>query len=106
VKQKLNWDIYSNQERIKGIEELKSIISSHDGFIVNHNFFSDLALSLTIEIEENKIKGLHNALGNAVAVSDLEQKTLDPESTKEWWVFLNVSFNKGTGELKNNIPSV
>jgi hypothetical protein len=106
MKNKLNWEIFSNQERNSVIDDLKRIISSNDGFIVNFNFFSDLSLSLTVEIEERKIENLHNALRSEVTISELGHRKLNKESMKEWWLFVNVNFNKGKGELKINIPEV
>ena len=106
MKNKLNWEVFTNQERNNAIEDLKRIISSNGGFILNSNFFSDLALSLTIEIEERKIEDLHDALSRVVTISELGNSKFDKESEKEWWLFLNINFTKGKGDLKINIPEV
>ena len=103
---KLNWKIFSAQDRNKTLEALKDIISSNDGFIVDFNFFSDLALTLTIEIEERRIKGLHSAISQVANISELENIAFNPESVKDWWIFLNISFAEGTGELKVIIPEI
>lgn len=106
MKGKLNWKIFSVQERNKAIEAFKAIISSNDGFIVNSNFFSDLALTLTIEIEERRIKELHSAISQVANVSELEDIPFNPESVDEWWIFLNINFIGGTGELKTIVPEI
>jgi hypothetical protein len=106
MKNKLNWEVFSNQERNNLIEELKRIISSNDACIVNFNFFSDLALSLTIEIEERKIENLHNELSRVVTISEIGVSKFDEDSVREWWLFLNVTFNKGKGNIKMHIPDV
>ena len=103
---KLNWQIFSTQERNKAIDELKGIISKNDGYILNFNLFSDLALSLTIEIEENKILNLYAEINKSMKVLEAKPDHLDPNSEKEWWVLMNVSFSKGKGNLKVEIPNV
>ena len=56
MQKKLSWQIFSNDDRNKVIEVIKNTISNSGGCIMNFNMFSDLALTLSIEIEENKIK--------------------------------------------------
>ncbi len=106
MQKKLNWEAFSNGKRNKVIEELKNTISSSDGYIMNFNMFSDLALTLSIEIEENKIQTLHKALALVLKVSELDLNELNLESKKDWIIFINISFGKGIGELKQKIPKV
>ena len=75
-----------------------------EGFILNFNMFSDLALTLCIEIEEQNINTLYQNLDKIVTLSSFEDKPT--KSKKEGIVYLNVTFNKGTGKLKQIIPSV
>jgi hypothetical protein len=103
---KLNWEAYSSDDRNKTIEETKAIISRNDGYIMNFNLFSDLALTLSIEIEEHRIAKLHEGLSQVLKVSDFDAGTINQESKKEWLIFLNISFTSGTGELKIKIPEV
>ncbi|MDN5201971.1 hypothetical protein QQ008_11370 [Fulvivirgaceae bacterium BMA10] len=102
---KLNWQAYTNGDRNKTIEEVKAIISNNDGCIMNFNMFSDLALSLSIEIEENKIPALHSTLSEILKVSGLKEN-VNPDSTKDWLIFINISFSSGKGELKREVPAV
>ena len=73
---------------------------------MNFNMFSDLAITFSIEIPENKIIELHNALKSILKISDIESKHAIPQSKKEWLIFMNISFSKGTGELKIEKPEV
>ena len=103
---KLNWQAYSGNDRNKTIGEIKEVISKSDAYIVNFNMFSDLALSLSVEIEENKIGDLHKTLSAILTVSDFDSKNVNLGSKKEWLIFINVSFSNGKGELKIEQPSV
>ena len=103
---KLNWNIYTSKDRIYAIDVIKKNISSSDGYIISSNFFSDIALSLTLEIEERNIEKLHNAISSEMNISELEENKFDHDSEKEWWVFVNITFSKGTGDLEISIPEV
>ncbi len=104
MKKKINWSVYVDLERNKAIELIKSTISRNDGHIIKSNFFSDLALSLTVEIEERNIAKLYAEFASQMKISDFEGP--DSDSSKEWWLLLNISFVKGTGDLRNEIPDV
>ena len=106
MQKKLSWQAFSNDDRNKVIEAVKNTSSNKDGCIMNFNMFSDLALTLSIEIEENKIQTLHKALSLIVNISEFELHDLNLESKKEWLIFMNISFTKGKGELKHEIPEV
>lgn len=106
MQKKLNWQLFSNEDRNVIIENIKNVISRSDGYIINFNMFSDLALSLSVEIEENKIQTLHRALSQIVNVSELERDNISLESKKEWLIFMNISFGRGKGELKQETPEV
>jgi len=103
---KLNWQGYSSNDRNEIIDKVKKCISSNDAYIMNFNMFSDLALSLSIEIEENKIVDLYNALSDILMMSDFEDENINPKSNKDWLIFMNISFGSGKGELKKEIPAV
>lgn len=106
MQKKLNWQGYSNQERNKAIEEIKNAISSNDGYIVNFNMFSDLAMSLSVGIDENCILDLHLALQGLLTISDIDRGLINQHSKKEWLIFMNISFSKGKGDLKIDVPEV
>jgi hypothetical protein len=102
----LTWQAYSSGERNYIIEELKSAINSSSGYIMNSNIFSDLALNLSIEIEESKVLELHNELSRILNVSKPDINKINLASGKECLISMNISFSKGKGELKNKIPEV
>ncbi|MEJ8800515.1 hypothetical protein [Pontibacter sp. H249] len=102
----LNWQAVTEQERNKAINELKSMILNSGGYIINSIFFSDLALSLTIEIEEKDIFILHSKFNEFMTISALGLENLNDNSDKQWWIFLNVTFNQGKGNLKVEVPEV
>ena len=106
MKNKLNWEGFSTNDRLIGIESIKDAISRNDGYILNFNMFSDLALSLSIELEENRITDLHKALKKVITVSEIDKGKLRPASQSAWLIFLNVSFGKGGGKLKTTAPAV
>ena len=68
--------------------------------------FSDLALGLSIGVEENKIYELHSSLCKFLAVSDLKYENSQKNGEEEWLIFLHVSFGKGEGGLKGVVPEV
>lgn len=106
MQKRLNWQAYSNGNRNKTIEEVKEAISRSNGCIMNFTLFSDLALSLSVEIEENKIEALHKSLSSVLQVSDLNTNEINAKSGKEMFVFINISFGSGKGELTSEIPAV
>ena len=103
---KLNWEIFSGKDRNIAIEEVKSVIDSSSGYIMNFNMFSDLALSLSIEIEESGIIALHSELSQLFNLTELDHTQINPNSKKEWMIFINISFSSGKGDLTNDIPDV
>jgi len=103
---KLNWQAYTDGERNKVIEEVKDVISSSDGYILNFQMFSDLALSLSIEIEGNGIHTFHQAISSVLKISNLDEDIINVKSKKEWLIFLNIPFSRGKGDLERKIPAV
>ncbi|QYA26140.1 hypothetical protein G3I01_11655 [Gramella sp. MT6] len=106
LQNKLNWRVFTNKQRNEAIEDLKNAISKTDGYIINFNTFSDLALSLTVEIEEKSIHKLYQKINEVLKISESEPENLNLNSNKDWWIFINFSFGKGKGELKVNVPDV
>ena len=92
MQKKLSWQAYAKGERNKVIDAIKSSISTNEACIVNFNLFSDLALTLSIEIEEANIVLLHNALSQIVDKSDIDIQDINSEYKKEWIIFMNISF--------------
>ncbi len=105
MRKKLNWEAYTSQDRISIIDEVKNIINRH-AYIINFSMFSDLTLSMSIGIDEKNIPELYNDLKTIVRISELALNEINTNSNREWYVFLNISFSKGDGQLKHVIPEV
>lgn len=105
MQKKLNWSAYSGKSRNELIEEIKNAISSNDGCIINFNMYSDLSLVLNIEIPEDRILDLHNGLNSFLTISDITSADIQ-NTKKDWLIFLNISFGRGMGDLKSEIPDV
>ena len=103
---KLNWNAFSDKPRLEVIDQVKDALSKNGGCIMNFNMFSDLALTLSVEVEEDQIIKLHNALDSILGISDLDEIQKIGDSKREWMVFINISFNQGKGNLKADIPAV
>lgn len=104
--QRTNWQAYTNGDRNTVIEQIKETILFSDGYIVNFKMFSDIALSINVEIAENKLLMLHQALGGIVRISNFEDEGINSKSLKEWIVYLHISFSSGTGNLKIEVPQI
>ncbi len=104
---KLNWEIYTNKERITVIGQIKTIIAANGGHIMAHNMFSDLALFLSVEIEEQAVYKLYQQLNVIATVSKkISASDFKINSNKEWMVLMNITFAQGTGKMKSRIPEV
>lgn len=97
------WTGYSLDERYSAISTIKMLISKH-GDIVDFKLFSDLSLTMVIEIEEFKIDQLFDELVDYIKMDKFEY--LNSISMKERTVYLNITFSKGTGNLRIEVPSV
>ena len=103
---KVNWRAISSGDRNIIIESVKQAISKSDGYILNFQLFSDLALSLTIEIEEKQIPALYQALSPLLNLIEPLPANLNSHSEKEWWVLMNITFSQGTGDVSQEVPMV
>ena len=106
IKNKIYWEAFATKERNLAIDIVKSVISNNDGFIVNFNMFSDLALTMTIELPENRIPSLYQDLLSLTIISQQPPESINSGSNKDWWVLLNISFKQGEGNLRSDIPEV
>lgn len=101
--EKIFWTGYTSMERHSAIHEIRSLVSKY-GDVVDVHFFSDISLSLTIEIEEYNIGKLYHEL---IQIMELQNPSyLNSISKKERTIYLNITFTTGTGSLKIEVPSV
>ncbi len=97
------WTGFSNDERHCAINKIQSVVSKY-GDVVDVHLFSDISLSMTIEIEEFKIDKLYDELTKIIGVQKPEY--LNSISKKERTIYFNITFSKGTGDLRIEVPSV
>jgi len=97
------WTGYSNKDRYSTIAALQTVVARYAD-IVDCKLFSDIAVNITIEIEERNINALFNALKDNIGISEFEY--LSSISAKERTIYLNVSFAQGSGNLTIETPAV
>jgi hypothetical protein len=97
------WTGYCKVNRFVAINKIEQIVSDY-GSIVDFKQFSDISLSLNIEIEELNIDELYLALKSCMELKEFGE--LNSSSNRERTIFLNITFTQGTGDLKIEIPAV
>ena len=97
------WKGYSKEKRHTSIDTIKNIVAKY-GDLVDFKFFSDISLTMVIEIEEFKIDNLYSELGKNIEIENFQY--LNSTSMKERTVFLNITFSKSTGNLNIETPSI
>jgi len=102
-RQYVYWSGICHEERISAINHIEECINNF-GFVMDYKFFSDFSMSMIIEIEERKMENLYHDLAKIIALSGYDK--FDAESTKECTILLSISFTKGTGNLKIEVPAV
>ncbi|MDP4269551.1 MAG: hypothetical protein Q8909_05440 [Bacteroidota bacterium] len=97
------WTAISHEERIQAISDITRIVDRY-AIVLNFQRFSDIAMSLLLEVEECRLKELQDDL-NAILSWDTGE-TQFIESKADCIVFLNVTFAKGTGDLQIENPNI
>ncbi len=100
---KLYWTGICGQERTGAITQISTIINRH-GCFTDFKLFSDVSLSMVIEIEERKVDALYEELGNYLALEDFP--AVHSSAAKERVILLHVTFTRGTGNVAREIPAV
>jgi len=80
---------YCNHERHKGISEIQKVVSKY-GDIIDFKIFSDISLSIVIEIKEYKIDELYDDLQKKLGMNKFEY--MNSTSQKERIIYLNITF--------------
>ena len=95
------WTAICTEERLKAMADLTRIIDQY-ATILNFQRFSDVSLSLVLELEANKVSELQIALRQVLL---LEGEDVAPtNTTKDCLVLMNVTFARGKGNLEVEMP--
>jgi len=97
------WKGYSNNERLSSINTIKEVVARY-GDIVDYKLFSDVSLTVVIEIEEFNVDKLYDELAQNIGMDKFEY--LHSTARKERTAYLNITFTKGTGNLIIEVPAV
>lgn len=97
------WTGYCNRERAAAISELEKLVNQY-GYITDFKLFSDISIAIKIELEEYKVDKLYDALKKYISLNDFD--SVHSVSQAERVIYLNITFMKGTGDLKIDIPAV
>lgn len=97
------WTGYSNNERTIAIAEIERVINTY-GYITDFKLFSDTSISMKIELEELNIDKLYVDLTKNLSLDSFE--SLRSSLKAERVIFLNITFVKGTGDLKIETPCI
>lgn len=97
------WAGYCHDERIPGISKVEQIVNKY-GYITDFKKFSDVSLSLHIELEESKINYLYEELRKYLKLDEV--KPCDSSSGRERVIFLSITFKSGQGYLSHEVPAV
>jgi hypothetical protein len=97
------WTGMSTHERTQAMTEITAIVDRH-AIILNFQRFSDVSLSLMLEVEECRVRALYEELRSVALVDGLEEEMSD--STRECLVFVNITFADGTGNMQIEVPDI
>ncbi|MBK6949963.1 MAG: hypothetical protein IPH16_19490 [Haliscomenobacter sp.] len=98
------WTGICRTERQEGINQIRDCIGRY-GFLTDSRFFSDLAMSMQIELEERQVPACYSDLAGVIQLSPLPPEQ-PAESSEECLILLHVAFARGTGNLEIDIPEV
>lgn len=91
------WKAFCNESKFVALDKINQIIDIY-GDVVDVKQFSDVSMSLRIELPENTIDTLYLDLKTYIELEAFEK--LESKSTRERTVFLNISFALGEGNAK------
>ncbi|MBK7957791.1 MAG: hypothetical protein IPK03_06495 [Bacteroidetes bacterium] len=97
------WTGICNENRIIGISHIQECVHQY-GYIVDFKLFSDISMSLIIEIQESKIEDMYRALNQIIQVSRPIENYIN--TSTDATILLNITFTKGTGNMVVEVPSV
>lgn len=100
---RLHWTGYSHESSHVLLFQAEEAIRPF-GFITDIQPYSDLALSLKIEVQCELIQPLFQALG---AIMKIEAAENEPQPAEgETVIMLSIRFSSGSGNKRHEIPAV
>ena len=97
------WTGMSTRPRLQAMAEVTAIVDRY-AIILNFQRFSDVSLSLLLEVEECKVTALYEKLHSILMLDGLVEEMTD--STRDCMVFMNITFALGTGDLQIDVPDI
>ena len=97
------WRAITAKERIEAIPAITAAIGKY-AILLQFQRFSDISLSLVLELPENQLGNLHEELMSLMSVEAPELPSHGLPS--ECILLLQVDFAKGTGELVIENPNL
>jgi hypothetical protein len=97
------WNGISIDERTKAISEITILVDKYAA-ISNFQRFSDISLSLVLEIEECKINDLYVDLDKIMIIDGFNPNITD--STADCIILFSITFSKSTGDLTIEVPDI
>ncbi len=100
---RLYWNAVCRDDRIKAISHI-SVIASRYGTILDFKKFSDLEMSLLVEVEPSRMAAMHAELSKVMALGG--DPPGHPDAASDILVFVHIAFTRGKGDLALEVPDV
>ena len=96
------WTGYCNKNRFQALPEIEKIIGSF-GYILDFKEFSDISISMIVEVEQQKIAAFYESLQTYLKLNHVDFPTT--ASTDDCVVLLHISFTSGSGTVRKEVPA-
>jgi hypothetical protein len=97
------WTGLCREERVKALPEITRILDQY-AIILNFQLFSDVSMSLVLELEGCNLSPLFLGLSNIMSVELGE--TVFTHSKADHILLMNITFTKGTGNMEIEVPAI
>ncbi|GAB5556902.1 MAG: hypothetical protein SchgKO_11150 [Schleiferiaceae bacterium] len=97
------WTAYCRESRFVAVHKVEDIVGEF-GFITDFKQFSDVSISIKIEIEENRIQEMYHALNGYIEMNPPGEEYSD--SPRERNLYINITFTQSEGNVRRDVPQV
>lgn len=94
---------YNYQSRAQGIADITQAVGPW-GAILDFKLFSDVVISFEIEVIAAQVHSLYASLAAVMEMEPFDVAV--PETAQEVLVLMQVTFAKGTGNMRHEVPAV